>query len=55
VMMWQGIHSGAIGSLRLGDALALEGWFFAAAFASLSLAAHAALRYYFGRQRILDM
>lgn len=54
-MMWQTVHSGEIASLHLGDALAVEGWLFAAGFVSISVAAHAALRYYFGRQRILDV
>lgn len=43
--------SGVIESPKLGA----EGWFYAAGLVSLSLAAHAALRYYFGRQRILEV
>lgn len=54
-MVWQVVTSGAIGNPNLREVLAVEGWFFTAGLVALSLAAHAALRYYFGRQRILDV
>ncbi|MGH7226068.1 MAG: hypothetical protein ACRELF_22865, partial [Gemmataceae bacterium] len=44
-----------IGKQTLGTALAVEGWFYAAGLINFSLAAHAALRYYFGKQPILEV
>jgi len=43
-----------IGKPALGAALAEEGWIYAAGLLNLSLAAHAALRFYFGKQPILE-
>ena len=54
-MTWQAAISGGIANPNLGAILAAEGWFYTAALIPLSLAAHAALRYYFGRQRILEV
>lgn len=49
-LMGQAAISGGIDNPKLG----VEGWFYAAGLVALSLAAHAALRYYFGRHRILE-
>ena len=43
-----------IGRPTLGPALGVESWLYAAGLVNLSLAAHAALRFYFGKQPILE-
>jgi hypothetical protein len=53
-MMGQTAICREIDKQTLGSALAGEGWFYAAGLVNLSLAAHAALRFYFGRQPILE-
>jgi hypothetical protein len=53
-MMWHTANCAGIGKQIIAAAHTGERWFYAAGFLNLSLAAHAALRYYFGRQRILE-
>jgi hypothetical protein len=54
VVTWQATISGDILNLNRSATLAAEGWLYVVALVPLSLAAHAVLRYYFGRQRILE-
>jgi hypothetical protein len=53
--MWQSAVRWGTGDLHLGSAVAVDVASCMAGLLSLSLASHAALRYYFGRQRILEV
>lgn len=52
--LWQTAIRGMPREQLVTSRFATDDWFFALLLATLSLGVHAALRYYFGRQRVLD-
>jgi len=55
VLMWHLTQRWESGDLHIGSALAADVGYIMAGLFTLSLATHASLRYYFGRQRILEV